>query len=289
MGNAPLKHALTVDVEDYFQVSAFAKVVGREDWKDFPSHVADNTRKVLQILERDGVKATFFVLGWVAEHHPEVVPMIAAAGHEIACHGYSHTRIMKQDRKIFREETRRAKAILEDQAGHAVHGYRAASFSIVGDTLWALDELAEAGFAYDSSIFPVTHDLYGIADSPTNPYTITTPDGHRLAEFPITVLPIAGYHLPVAGGGYFRLFPYWFTRWALGRVAGSGRNAVFYMHPWEVDTHQPRIHGAGLLSRFRHYNNLNKVEARLGRLLSDFSFTTCHEVLAGHGLLDGTC
>jgi len=277
-------HALSVDVEDYFQVAAFAGDIAPEDWEKWPSRVEANTDKVLQVLADAGARATFFVLGWVAERYPKVVPRIRDAGHEVGCHGYAHTLIYDQTPERFREETHRAKGVLEEQSGAPVLGYRAATFSIVRRSLWALDVLAEEGFAYDSSIFPVRHDRYGIPDAQPVPHALTTQGGRTLVEFPITVLPVAGFNLPLAGGGYFRLFPYWLTRWGLGRIQAQGRPFVFYLHPWEVDPDQPRVE-SGWLSRFRHYNNLHRCEGRLRRLLADFKFATVREVLAGRGLL----
>lgn len=280
-------NAFSVDVEDYFQVAAFDGVIDRSEWHDWPSRVEANTDRVLGILDEAGIKGTFFVLGWVAERHPGLVPRIAAAGHEVGCHGYAHQRIYTQSPESFREETVRSKALLEAQSGQAVSGYRAATYSINRDSLWALDVLAEAGFTYDSSIFPVVHDLYGIPDAPLDPHRMATPSGASLVEFPITVLPFAGLRIPFGGGGYFRLFPYGLTRWGLSRVRARGRTAVFYMHPWEVDPEQPRVSGAGWRSRFRHYNNLNRFERRLRALLRDFAFAPLRSVLAAQGLLPG--
>ncbi|MEO0364751.1 MAG: XrtA system polysaccharide deacetylase, partial [Pseudomonadota bacterium] len=232
-----------------------------------------------KVLDDANTKATFFTLGWVAERYPELVRTIHREGHEVACHGYSHQLIYEQSREVFHQETFRAKRVLEDAIGGAVHGYRAASYSITRRSLWALDTLVEAGFRYDSSIFPVHHDNYGIPNSPRHPYTIETPNGGKLVEFPITTSKIAGVKVPVAGGGYFRLFPYWLTRTGLRRVNNVERRPfVFYLHPWEVDPEQPRIE-ASLLSRFRHYNNLRKTEPRLKTLLSDFSFDRIDRVL----------
>lgn len=279
-------NALSIDVEDYFQVAAFADDIDRAEWENWPSRVEANTDKVLAVLDDAGAKATFFVLGWIAERHPTLVPRIRDAGHEIACHGYSHRLIYDQSPELFREETRRTKALLEDQGGAPVLGYRAATFSIVERTLWALDVLAEEGFVYDSSIFPTKHDRYGIPDAARGPHQLTTPKGHSIVEFPITVLDVPGFALPVAGGGYFRLFPYWLTRWGLGRVAAAGRPFVFYCHPWEVDPGQPRV-ATRWLSRFRHYNNIARCEGRLRRLLQDFPFGTARDVLSAQGLLAG--
>lgn len=272
------RNAISVDVEDYFQVSAFAKSVRPEDWDDFPLRVEANTRRLLDLFERYDVRGTFFVLGWVAQRVPELVREIAERGHEVACHGYSHQLIYNQTPELFREETLRAKALLEDIVQQPVAGYRAASYSITQDSLWALDILAEAGFVYDSSIFPVKHDRYGIPGAEELPHHLQTPSGATLVEFPLSVAKLGAYNLPVAGGGYFRLYPYWLSRAGLAQVNRRGQPFIFYLHPWEVDPGQPRIE-AGLLSRFRHYNNLDKCEARLERLLNDFSLTTVKNVL----------
>jgi len=284
-----MRHAISIDVEDYFHVAAFQDIVAADDWAGIPSRVQANTEKVLEIMADAGVTGTFFVLGWAAERYPSLVKAITAAGHEVACHGYSHRQIYNQSRADFREETRRAKAILEDQSGTLVTGYRAATFSITKKTLWALDELAEAGFDYDSSIFPIRHDNYGLAEAPVEPHMITGPEGGTLAEFPISVLQMGGMKLPIAGGGYFRLFPYPVTRWGLNRIATSGRPTVFYLHPWEVDPEQPRFENARRFSKFRHYNNLDRCESRFRRLLKDFEFTTVQNVLADQGLLEAPC
>lgn len=274
-----MRNALTVDVEDYFQVAAFARQIDPATWDQIPLRVERNTQRLLDLFAEQGVRATFFVLGWVAERCPGLVRAIADHGHEIACHGYSHQLIYGQTPAVFREETMRAKACLEDQAQRPVLGYRAASYSITQRSLWALDVLAELGFAYDSSIFPIRHDRYGIPGSPRWPYRLTTPNGGSLLEFPPSTLSILGYRLPVAGGGYFRLYPYPFTRFALARLNRvEGQSFIFYLHPWEIDPGQPRI-PAGWLSTFRHYTNLSRCEARLWRLLRDFRFATVREVL----------
>jgi len=276
----PVTNALTVDVEDYFHVSAFADTIAREDWDRHECRVEANTRRLLDLFERHRTLATFFVLGWVAERYPALVREIAARGHEVACHGYSHRLVYEQTPDEFRAETLRAKATLEDQVQCPVLGYRAASYSITRDSLWALDILAEAGFGYDSSIFPVHHDRYGIPDAPTTPYCMTTANGGQLVEFPLSTYRLLGYRLPMAGGGYFRLYPYAFTRMALRAINRAGQPFIFYLHPWEVDPDQPRI-AASRLSRFRHYNNLDRCEQRLDRLLGAFSFTTARSVLEG--------
>jgi polysaccharide deacetylase family protein (PEP-CTERM system associated) len=272
-------NALTVDVEDYFQVAAFAKQVDPASWDRSPLRVERNTERLLAHFADRGVEATFFVLGWVAERCPGLVRAIAAQGHEVACHGYSHQLIYMQTPAVFREETVRAKACLEDQVQRPVLGYRAASYSITQRSLWALDALVEAGFAYDSSIFPIRHDRYGIPGSPRWPYRLTTPNGGSLVEFPPSTYAVLGYPVPVAGGGYFRQYPYALTRLALGRInRKDDRPFIFYLHPWEIDPEQPRI-PAGWMSRFRHYTNLGRCEERLKRLLNDFSFATVSDVL----------
>ena len=216
--NKQLVNALTVDVEDYFQVSAFADNVDISNWESMESRVVQNTQKTLDIFKSHNVKATFFVLGWVAERYPNLVRTIASDGHEIACHGYSHQLIYNQSPETFKEETIRAKGLLEEQIQAKVSGYRAASYSITNKSLWALDILAEAGFEYDSSIFPVHHDRYGIPDAPKFPYQLTTPAGMNLVEFPLSTTNIFGYDLPIAGGGYFRLYPYAFSKYGLNRI-----------------------------------------------------------------------
>jgi polysaccharide deacetylase family protein (PEP-CTERM system associated) len=280
-----LTNALTVDVEDYFHVSAFSDHIDRNHWDSYPCRVEANTRALLGLFEKASVKATFFVLGWVAERYPALVRDIASAGHEVACHGYSHELVYRQTPAVFRDETRRAKEVLENIIQQPVNGYRAASYSITPKSTWALDVIAELGFRYDSSIFPVRHDRYGMPGARREPHVLKTPAGHTLVEFPLSTLQAFRYRLPVAGGGYFRLFPYWFTRYALGRINNADRLPfIFYLHPWEIDTNQPRVQ-AGRLSRFRHYQNLDRCEQRLVALLKDFSFDTVEQVLANSGLL----
>ena len=279
-----MQNALTIDVEDYFHVAALAERIAVEDWPSMEYRVERNTRKLLELLAECDVKATFFVLGWVAERSPQLVREIALEGHEVACHGYSHQLVYNQSPNVFREETKRAKGLLEDQIQREVKGYRAASYSITKRSLWALDILWDAGFIWDSSIFPVRHDRYGLAGSPRQPYQITTPAGRQLVEFPISTIKFAGYTLPIAGGGYFRLFPYWFSQWGLAKINAQGHPFIFYLHPWEIDPHQPRFQ-VSLLSRFRHYNNLDTCESRLIKLLSCFRFDTVETVLDQLNLL----
>lgn len=280
-----MKNAFTVDVEDYFQVEGFTGVVDRNSWDGFSTRVRANTATLLEILAHHGTHATFFVLGWVARKHPEIVRELAAAGHEIASHGMSHRLIYTQTPAEFQQETRDAKALLENLCQKPVIGYRAATYSITRKSLWALDILCEEGFQYDSSIFPMRHDRYGIHDAEPKPHVLVTPGGGRLVEFPISVLRYGAAKIPVAGGGYFRLFPYWFTRWALRQLNLRQQEFVFYIHPWEVDPEQPRILAASVLSRFRHYLNLDRCAQRLGRLLEDFEFDTMQAVLVQRKLL----
>lgn len=273
-------NALSVDVEDYYQVSAFESVVRFEDWGRRESRVERNTYRILDLLDKFHAKATFFVLGWVAEHNPALVQIISKRGHEIASHGYAHRLIYTQTQAQFREETRRAKKTVEDIIGQSIIGYRAASYSITAESLWALDILAEEGFQYDSSIFPIRHDRYGIPGHERF-FHVLNGNGHLpIAEVPLSTLRIAGLNIPVAGGGYFRLLPYAMTHLALLYLnRQEGQPAVVYFHPWEIDLDQPRIQ-AGWISRFRHYTNLARMEGKLRRLLANFSFAPIREVYA---------
>ncbi len=279
MSGTQLQNVMSVDVEDYFQVSAFAAAVKRDNWDNFPLRVRNNTYRLLELFGNAGIKATFFCLGWVADRDQNLIKEIHAAGHEIASHGYSHQLIYNQTPEVFREETLRSKKLLEDIIGESVQGYRAASYSITLQSLWALDILAEAGFVYDSSIFPIRHDRYGIPDAKTTPHNLATPNGSKIVEFPLTTRRIGKYNIPAAGGGYFRLYPYFLTRYLLKGVnKRQHEQFVFYLHPWEVDPDQPRIE-ASAFSKFRHYNNLAKCESRLNQLIKDFKFTTMRDVL----------
>lgn len=280
-----MKNVFTVDVEDYFQVQAFADVVDRSQWDGYESRVVANTRAVLALLAERGVCGTFFVLGWVAQRHPGLVREIVAAGHEVASHGMSHRMITTQTPEVFRQETRDSKKLLEDICQRPILGYRAATYSITRNSMWALDILCEEGFKYDSSIFPMRHDHYGVPGAEPLPHLLTTPAGAKIVEFPISVLRRFGLTIPIAGGGYFRLFPYRFTQWALAELNAAGQAFVFYIHPWEVDPGQPRIENARASSRFRHYQNLARCPDRLRRLLGRFEFTTMRVALADMGLL----
>jgi polysaccharide deacetylase family protein (PEP-CTERM system associated) len=273
-----IRNALTVDVEDYFHVSAFATSIRQSEWDNYPLRVVENTRRLLEFFGSCDVRATFFILGWVAERVPDLVREIAAQDHEIGCHGYSHQLVYNQTPEEFRAETFRSKTLLEDIIQAPVHGYRAASYSITERSLWALDVLIDAGFTYDSSIFPIRHDRYGLPGTPETPYQLKSPSGKTIVEFPLSTARVLGMRMPVAGGGYFRLYPYWLTKFGLSRINDSNQPFIFYMHPWEIDPHQPRI-DAGLVSRFRHYNNLGQCENRLRRLVSEFRFGKAMEVL----------
>jgi polysaccharide deacetylase family protein (PEP-CTERM system associated) len=330
-------NALSIDLEDYFQVHAFSNVISFKDWDKFESHVERNTNRLLDILRtaksphsdidqlpclpgsrpQGGIKATFFCLGWVAERYPNLIKRIQQEGHEIACHGYAHKLIYDQSPKEFRNDVRRAKDILEGIIGCKVIGYRAPTYSITANSLWAMKILAEEGFKYDSSIFPVSHDFYGMPGAPRSPFLIF-PDGNSsvemrelnlhlsssnadqresqillktshegdndckagIIEFPLSTVKILGKNIPVAGGGYFRLFPLGFSRKALTRInQKEKRFFIFYLHPWEIDYDQPRIKGVGLKSRFRHYVNLSSTEKKFKLLLEIFPFTSFKSIL----------
>ena len=280
-----IPNAFSVDVEDYFQVESFSNVIHRNDWDSYNCRVERNTIRILDLIDGRDIKGTFFILGWIAKRYPNLVKEIHNRGHEVASHGMSHKLVYKQTEAEFRQETFDSKALLEDIAGVKVRGYRAATYSITNASLWALDVLADAGYEYDSSIFPMRHDRYGIHDANPYPGLITTPSGKVLVEFPISTYKKFGATLPVAGGGYFRLFPYLVSKFGLGQINASGHSFLFYMHPWEIDAAQPRVTGISGFTRFRHYNNLEKFEARLIKLLGDFKFTSMSQVLNHLGLL----
>jgi polysaccharide deacetylase family protein (PEP-CTERM system associated) len=268
-------HALTVDVEDFFHVQAFAGVIPRAAWDGLPRRVEANTERLLDLWGRAGVVGTFFTLGWVAERHPALIRRIVAAGHELASHGHGHQRVFELSPEDFRADISRAKGVLEDAGGVAVTGYRAPTFSLGPRTPWAFKILSETGHRYSSSIYPVKHDLYGSPDASRVPYRH---GGTGLWEFPMTTLRVLSKNIPCSGGGYFRLLPYPLYRFLLRRCAAP---ALFYTHPWEIDPDQPRVEGAGPLSRFRHYNNLAKTYGRLERLLRDFAWDRMDRVYAG--------
>ncbi|MCP5366088.1 MAG: DUF3473 domain-containing protein [Hyphomicrobiales bacterium] len=261
---------MTVDVEDYFQVQAFADRVARSDWDGYQQRVERNTNRVLDVFAAHGVHATFFSLGWVAERHPGLIRRIIADGHELGSHGFAHHRVFEQTPDEFRADVRHTKRLLEDIAGQEVRGYRAATFSIRRDNLWAFDVLAEEGHVYSSSLYPVHHDLYGMPEAPRFAFF---PAGDGIQEYPITTVQVGARNLPCGGGGYFRLLPYPVSRWAMRRVNRADGNAcIFYFHPWEVDPEQPRMPGISAKARFRHYLNLDAMEGRLARLCRDFAW-----------------
>ncbi|MDR3524546.1 MAG: DUF3473 domain-containing protein [Acetobacteraceae bacterium] len=277
--HAIITNAMTIDVEDYFHVQAFATTIDRSDWDSLPRRVVGNTHRILDLLEQAGVKGTLFTLGWVAERHPELVRRIVADGHELASHGYGHQRADEIGAAAFRADITRAKALLEDIGGVAVQGYRAPTFSIGPRTPWAYDILGQAGHAYSSSLYPVRHDLYGAHDAPRFPYR---PGAGAVCELPMTTVEIFGHNLPVSGGGYFRLLPYALYRRGFARFgATTGAPGMFYTHPWEIDPDQPRVSNAPALSKFRHYLNLKHSAARMERLLRDFAWGRVDQVFAG--------
>jgi polysaccharide deacetylase family protein (PEP-CTERM system associated) len=276
----PLINALTVDVEDYFQVSSFERVVDRREWSSRESRVVKSTERLLDLFAQHNVRGTFFILGWVAERFPQLVRDIAAAGHELACHSHWHRLIYDLTPAAFREELRQSKQAIEDAAGTSVTAFRAPSFSITGRSLWALEILVEEGFTVDSSIFPTRHDRYGMPGAKPEIHVLETPAG-PITELPMTVCPLPGVTLPVGGGGYFRLYPWAITRRLLARVnRQAGRPFVFYVHPWEVDPDQPRIKGGSRLSHFRHYVNLRTTATKIDRMLREFRFGTVSDVIA---------
>lgn len=282
--HAPIVNAMTVDVEDYFQVSAFEKCIKRADWPHWPIRVEDNTRRVLELFARHRVCATFFVLGWVAERFPALVRDISAAGHEIASHGFGHERLTNLSRSEFRDGIVRTKLLLEDLSGNPVYGYRAPSYSIGPGTLWAYEELRAAGYRYSSSIVPIHHDLYGMPSAPRFPFVV---EGSGLLEIPVTTVRLRGRNWPCGGGGYFRLLPYSVFKRGLRHVNRRERSSgVFYFHPWEVDPQQPRVPGVTLKNRVRHYLNLSRTAPRIERLVCDFRFDRMDRVFLAPGHAD---
>jgi polysaccharide deacetylase family protein (PEP-CTERM system associated) len=266
-----IRNAMTIDVEDYFQVSAFAPIIERASWPTRECRVERNVDLILGILAAGNVKATFFTLGWIAERYPAMVRRIVAGGHELASHGYGHLRASDQSRAEFADDIGRSKALLEDIGGAPVLGYRAPSFSIGKANLWALDVLHEAGYRYSSSIYPIAHDHYGMPEAPRFAFYPNGPDG--LLEVPITTVQMGSRKLPAGGGGYFRLLPYALSKWMMNRVNEvDGQSAIFYFHPWELDPGQPRPAGADLKTRFRHYVNLARMEGRIAALTRDFAW-----------------
>jgi polysaccharide deacetylase family protein (PEP-CTERM system associated) len=274
-------NAMTVDVEDYFQVSAFEPHIDKARWQSLPCRVEANTERILALFDCHRVSATFFTLGWVAERYPSLIRKIVDNGHELASHGWEHTRVSAQTPQQFREDVSRTRQLLEDTSGKIVQGYRAASYSIGSRETWAWNELAEAGYRYSSSVVPIRHDHYGIPGAPRFAFQAVA---GQLLEVPITTVPVAGRNLNCGGGGWFRLFPYAFSRWALRRVNdGEQQAGIFYFHPWEIDPEQPRLDGLGMKTRFRHYLNLNRTYSRLERLLKDFCWGRMDDIFLPRG------
>lgn len=265
-----MRNAMSVDVEDYFQVSAFESRIKRDVWDELPARVEQNTNKILDIFGERRISATFFVLGWIAERYPQLVMRIVEEGHELASHGYGHVRVTQQRPREFRDDVSRSKDVLEDVAGVPVLGYRAPSYSIGVSNLWAFDELVKAGYRYSSSVYPIRHDLYGM---PSAPRFTFCPGKSEFREIPISTVRLGNRNVPCGGGGYFRLFPYPISRWAIRQVNNKdGQPCIFYFHPWEIDPNQPKQCGLNAITRFRHYHNIGRLEGRLKRLLSDFKW-----------------
>jgi len=276
--NDGILNAFTVDVEDYFQVGALKRYVRVEDWERFSPRVERNTCKVMELLGRFDVKATFFVLGWVAQRFPRLVKEIDAAGHEVACHGYAHESIYALSERMFRQDLKKAKEILEDLLGKRVVGYRAPNYSMTRDCLWAADILLEEGFVYDSSVLPVRYFRKGLPGADPYPHLLRCPSGALLAEFPPSSISVFGLTVPVGGGAYLRHLPFNVIRGGIRKIHNKGKPAVMYIHPWEIDHEQPRIDGVDTLTKIRHYRNLHTTEQKLGRLLGAFRFGTIQDL-----------
>jgi polysaccharide deacetylase family protein (PEP-CTERM system associated) len=284
MHSSIMLNALTIDVEDYFHVAAFAHQIQPENWGRYPSRVEKNTNRLLDLLSEQQVRATFFILGWVADECPALVRKINKAGHAIGCHGYFHQMIYEGSPSHFRCDLRRAKGTIEDVLGRSIKSYRAPSYSVTSKTPWALPILAEEGFEYDSSIFPIMHDLYGVPGAPRFPYLKVLNNGQTIKEFPPSTIRLLGINCPIGGGGYLRILPYSVTSLAIHRInAVEKQPAMVYLHPWEIDPDQPRI-SAPWMSRFRHYHNLDTTELKFKKLLREFSFCTLESVLDGRTL-----
>ena len=278
-----IKNAMTVDVEDYFQVGAFENDINRSDWGNLECRVERNMDIILKMFDDHGVKATFFTLGWIAERYPAIVRRIVEGGHELASHGMSHMRVSDQNKSEFRDDVVTSKKLLEDIGGIEVKGYRAPSFSIGEDNIWALDVLHAAGYKYSSSIYPIQHDHYGMPSAPR--FAFSPVEGQGFLEMPVTTVEILGRKIPCGGGGYFRLLPYFISRSAMRRVNKKDRQScIFYFHPWEIDPEQPRQEQAGLKSKFRHYTNLGVMEEKIRRVLADFDWGRMDDIfLEGQG------
>jgi len=272
-----VKNALTIDVEDYFQVSAFAPYIARSEWDRCECRIERNVARILQLLGDKRIKATFFTLGWIAERYPQLIRKIVEEGHELASHGYGHCRVSEQSSAGFFDDIRHAKLLLEDLSGQEVIGYRAPSFSIGSRNLWAFERLLQAGYRYSSSVYPIQHDHYGMAEAPRFSFDA----GSGLIEFPLSTCRVFRKNIPSSGGGYFRLFPYAFSRWMLSQInAVSLQPGIFYFHPWEIDVDQPRVKGINSKTRFRHYVNIALMEDRLKKLFTDFSWGRMDQVFS---------
>ncbi len=269
--NSPIINAMTVDVEDYFQVGAFENNIDRRDWESLDCRVERNIDVILKMFDDYSVKATFFTLGWIAQRYPHIVKQIVENGHELASHGMAHKRVSDQSRTEFEEDVKLSKKILEEIGGHVVKGYRAPSFSIGENNIWALDVLSDAGYLYSSSIYPIRHDHYGMPSAPR--FAFRPIKGKEFIEMPVTTTEIIGHKVPCGGGGYFRLLPYALSKYAMSRVNRQDQQAcIFYFHPWEIDPEQPRQHQASLKSKFRHYTNLDRMEGKIRKILSAFNW-----------------
>ena len=277
-------NAFSIDLEEWFQVANFDHCIDRKSWPELPSRAEGQTHRLLDLCDRTGTRATFFVLGWVAERQPHLLREIAARGHEIACHGYGHELVYEIGPERFRADVQRARKVIEDAVGAPVEGYRAPSFSITSHSLWALEVLAEEGFRFDSSIFPVRHHRYGIPDFPREPVRLALPSGNAIVEFPLTTLAWGPLRFPVAGGGYLRLLPFALVRWGIGRLVAAQRPTVLYVHNWEIDADQPRQEVSALV-RWNHYHNLERVEERLQTLLERTRYAALRDVI---GALDAS-
>jgi polysaccharide deacetylase family protein (PEP-CTERM system associated) len=272
-------NALTFDIEDYYQVEAFKEFIPFEEWPQYPSRVVANTKKVINILDEYNVKATFFMLGWIAERFPDIVKQLSDDGHEIATHGYAHRMVYKQSRTAFEEDLVKSIEILEKISGKKVIGYRAPTYSIIEESFWAFDVLIRHNLLYDSSIFPIMHDRYGVPNGERFPYTIEREDGQTILEFPLSTLRLWKWNFPIAGGGYLRLFPYWFLKKSLQWINRQEKPGIIYLHPWELDPEQPRIPDIPRMARFRHYLNLRSTATKLRNLIRDFEFAPIRDIL----------
>lgn len=272
-------NALSFDIEDYFQVEAFKTYIAFEDWDQYPIRVDANTRKITSILKERQVKATFFMLGWIAERCPDMVKHVADEGHEIATHGYAHEMVYKQDQEIFEADLSKSIDILETLSGQKIIGYRAPTYSIIEESFWALDILIRHHIRYDSSIFPIIHDRYGVPNGERFPYIIEREPGHSIMEFPLSTLRLWKWNFPIAGGGYLRLYPYWFIKQSLRWINHQQHPGIIYLHPWELDPDQPRIPNIPTTTRFRHYLNLHSTATKLRRLIHDFEFMPIRDAL----------